>query len=103
MPTPSTISASTVGEDTSARVIDTSILSLLRSKTRLTFVPTSPLILATTCKSYIFAPIHFSLITHHFFIIYLVILQMNEHIRLNAQKNVRGGVQNKQLQEINKP
>ena len=59
--------------------------------------------LSTTYKSYIFAPIHFSLITHHFFIIYLVILQMNEHIRLNAQKNVRGGVQNKQLQEINKP
>lgn len=45
------------------------------------------------------------LFTYHppFFIIYLVILQMNEHIRLNAQKNVRGGVQNKQLQEINKP
>lgn len=54
-------------------------------------------------KSPIFTPIHFSLITHHFFIIYLVILQMNEQIRLNAQKNVRGGVQNKQLQEINKP
>lgn len=54
-------------------------------------------------KSSVFTPIHFSLITHHFFIIYLVILQMNEHIRLNAQKNVRGGVQNKQLQEINKP
>lgn len=54
-------------------------------------------------KVIFFTPIHFSLITHHFFIIYLVILQMNEHIRLNAQKNVRGGVQNKQLQEINKP
>lgn len=54
-------------------------------------------------KVIFFTPIHFSLITHHFFIIYLVILQMNEQIRLNAQKNVRGGVQNKQLQEINKP
>lgn len=54
-------------------------------------------------KVIFFTPIHFSLIPHHFFIIYLVILQMNEHIRLNAQKNVRGGVHNKQLQEINKP
>ena len=37
-------------------------------------------------KVIFFTPIHFSLITHHFFIIYLVILQINEHIRLNAQK-----------------
>ena len=41
-----------------------------------------------------FYPIHFSLITHHFFIIYLVILQMNEHIRLKRTKNVRGVVHN---------
>ena len=49
--------------------------------------------------SHVFTPIHFSLITHHFLSIYLVILQMNEHIRLKRTKNVRGGVHNKQLHE----